>query len=115
MISFKQWKKKPSGATPLLKKIRKKIRSIVPNADIVLYGSRVRGEAGKYSDWDILILVDQVVKNDLIVKLRDSLYDIELESDEILSAIIRSKQDWNSLRYSVLPFRRIVEQEGVLL
>jgi len=65
MKSVQEWEEKPSGASTLLNKIQKKIRSIVPNADIVLYGSRVRGEAGKYSDWDILILVDQVVDNDL--------------------------------------------------
>ena len=51
----------------------------------------------------------------MTIKLRDSLYEIELETDKILSSIIRTRQDWNSPRYSVLPFKRIIEKEGVLL
>ncbi len=115
MKSYKNWKRKTPGTSTLLKKIQESIRTIVPDADIILYGSRVRGEAGKYSDWDILILVDQIVDNDLTEEIRDSLYEVELETDEILSCIIRSKRDWNSPRYSVLPFKRNIEQEGILL
>lgn len=115
MRLFREWEKKPSDAQVLLNKVQKKVRSIVPNADIILYGSRVRGEASKDSDWDLLILVDQPVDHNLTIKLRDNLYEIELETDEILSCIIRSKQDWYSPKYSVLPFKRIIEQEGVIL
>ncbi|OGC01793.1 hypothetical protein A2V82_09590 [candidate division KSB1 bacterium RBG_16_48_16] len=115
MRLFSEWQKKPSDAQVLLNKIRTEVHSIVPNADIILYGSRVRGEASKDSDWDLLILVDQPVDNNLITKLRDSLYETELETDEILSCIVRSKQDWYSPKYSVLPFKGIVEKEGVLL
>ncbi|NIV94870.1 nucleotidyltransferase domain-containing protein [candidate division KSB1 bacterium] len=95
--------------------MQEKIRSIVPNAEIILYGSRVRGEASKNSDWDLLILVDQPVDHNLTMELRDSLYEIELETDEILSCIVRSKQDWYSGKYSVLPFKRLIDQEGVRL
>ena len=115
MILFKEWKEKLSSASLLLNKIQQSIHSIVPNADIILYGSLARNEANKDSDWDILILVDQPVNNNLTIKLRDTLYDIELESDEILSSIIRSKQDWYSPKYSVLPFKHIIEKEGILL
>jgi predicted nucleotidyltransferase len=115
MKSFKEWENKPTGASELLKKVEKQIHSIVPNADVILYGSQVRGEANRFSDWDFLILTDQLVDRNLTIKLRDSLYEIELETDAILSSIIRTKQDWNSPRYSVLPFKRIIEKEGVVL
>jgi predicted nucleotidyltransferase len=115
MRLLSEWQNKPSDAQVLLNKIRTKVHSIAPNADIILYGSRVRGEASKDSDWDLLILVDQPADNNLTTKLRDSLYETELETDEILSCIVRSKQDWYSPRYSVLPFKRVVEKEGVLL
>jgi predicted nucleotidyltransferase len=115
MKSIKEWEDKPVKVSELLKKVERQIHSIVPNADVILYGSRVRGEAGKFSDWDFLILTDQLVDRNLTIKLRDSLYEIELETDEILSSIIRTRQDWHSPRYSVLPFKRIVEKEGVVL
>lgn len=115
MINIKEWEKKSQREMSLLRKVQNCIHAIIPNADIILYGSRVRGEAKKYSDWDFLILVDEPVKRDLTEKLQDSLYEIELETDEILSSIVRSKKDWNSPKYSVLPFKHNVEQEGVLL
>ena len=115
MKSIKEWEDKPAGASVLLKKVERQIHSIVPNADVILYGSQVRGEAGKFSDWDFLILTDQLVDRNLTIKLRDSLYEIELETDKILSSIIRTRQDWHSPRYSVLSFKRIIEKEGVLL
>jgi len=115
MKSIKEWENKPAGASELLKKVKQQIHSIVPNADIILYGSQVRGKASKFSDWDLLILTDQSVDRNLTIKIRDSLYEIELETDEILSSIIRTRQDWNSPKYSVLPFKRIVEKQGIML
>ena len=115
MKLFKEWKDKPFGTSKLLEKVEQQIHSIVPNADIILYGSQVRGETSRFSDWDFLILTDQRADENLTTKLRDSLYEIELENDKILSGIVRSKGDWNSPRYAVLPFKRIVEREGILL
>jgi len=58
MITIKEWKKKTTKTTNLLNKVQRRIHTIASNADIIFYGSRVRGEAKKYSDWDFLILVD---------------------------------------------------------
>ncbi|VEN74255.1 conserved hypothetical protein [Candidatus Desulfarcum epimagneticum] len=115
MKPYKNWEKKPGTASDLLEKIRSHIRLIVPNADIILYGSRARDEAGEFSDWDFLTLIDQPVSADLTEKIRNAVYEIELESDEILSVIVRSRRDWHSPKYSVLPFKRAVENEGVIL
>ena len=51
----------------------------------------------------------------MIVKLKDSLYDVELENDEVVSSIIRSRQEWSSPEYDALPFKKAVEKEGVEL
>jgi uncharacterized protein len=115
MKTLKEWKKRTTKATNLLNIVKKRVHRIDPNADIVFYGSRVRGEAKKYSDWDFLVLVDQAVDRNLTIKIRNSMYEIELETDEILSTIVRSKQEWYSPRYSVLPFKHNVESEGIAL
>jgi len=99
----------------LLKKVQKTIHSVVPGAEIILYGSRARGDASSVSDWDFLILVDQPLDQNIITRIRDRVYDLELETDTVLSSIIRSREEWYSPRYSVLPFKRVVEQEGVSL
>lgn len=40
----------------LLKQIRQAVREVEPDAEIILYGSRSRGDAVLESDWDLLIL-----------------------------------------------------------
>ncbi|MCI0494421.1 nucleotidyltransferase domain-containing protein [candidate division KSB1 bacterium] len=115
MKNFREWNDKSLKKSELIAKVEKKIRSIVHDADIILFGSRVRGTAEKYSDWDFLILIDRTLETALEDKIKDSLYEIELETNEIISSIIRQKEVWNSAKYSVLPFKRVVDQEGVLL
>ena len=39
--------------------IRDTIRASEPTAQIILYGSRARGNARKDSDWDVLAIVDR--------------------------------------------------------
>ncbi|WP_339134265.1 MAG: hypothetical protein WGN25_14930 [Candidatus Electrothrix sp. GW3-4] len=43
------------------------------------------------SDWDFLIIADHPLDREIITKLKDGLYDIELENDEVVSSIIRSR------------------------
>ena len=115
MKSHKNIKKLPQADESLLKQVEQQIHSIVPGAEVILYGSRARCEAGPISDWDFLILVDQPLDRDLIVELKNRLYDLELKTDTVLSSIVRTRDEWNSPRYSVLPFKRVVEQEGISL
>lgn len=104
-----------SGIESVLKRVQEEVHSVLPGAEIILYGSRARGVASPVSDWDFLILVDQPLDRDLIRKVRNRLYDLELETDTVLSSIIRTREEWQSPRYSVLPFKRMVEQEGISL
>jgi uncharacterized protein len=97
----------------ILKKISKSIHSNDPSAEAILFGSRARGDHGEDSDWDILILVDNDrVTNEIEDKFRDELYSIELESGQIISTFIYSKDYWkNSLKYS--PLYKNVTSEGI--
>ncbi|MFW6147160.1 MAG: nucleotidyltransferase domain-containing protein [Thermodesulfobacteriota bacterium] len=115
MKSHKTIKKWAKADESLLKQVEQQIHSIVPDAEVILYGSRARGDARPASDWDFLILVDQPLDRDRILELKNRLYDLELETDTVLTSIVRTSDEWNSPRYSVLPFKRTVEQEGVSL
>jgi predicted nucleotidyltransferase len=100
---------------PVLARVRDEVRTVVPNASVILYGSRARGDAGGQSDWDFLVLVEGPVDQALVTEVRDRLYDLELETGMVLSAIVRSRAEWRSPRYSVLPLKQIVEHEGIIL
>ena len=94
--------------------IRKNIDLIDPKAEIILYGSRARGDDRPDSDWDILILTDYPVDLEKERKFRNNLYDLELETGESFSLFIYSKSDWTT-KQRITPFYHNVIQEGVAL
>lgn len=99
----------------LLARVKQVIREVEPDAEIMLYGSRARGDAGSESDWDFLILLDGLVDDDRTDKIRHRLYELEWESGEVLSCIVRSRQEWQTPRYRSTSLHKIIEREGVLL
>lgn len=99
----------------LLRLVKQTVHEVEPEAEIILYGSRARQEAGSESDWDFLVLVDGPMSGARADAVRHRLYEIEWESGEVLCAVVRSRQEWHSPRYRAMPFRQNVEREGVTL
>ena len=64
----------------LLRRVKQTVHEVEPEAEIVLYGSRSRQEAGPESDWDFLVLVDGPVDDARTDAIRHRLYEIEWES-----------------------------------
>ena len=80
-----------------LENISKVIRTKDPYAEAFLFGSRARGDNRSDSDWDILILIDSLdITNEIEDKFRDELYNLELESGQIISTFIYSKDYWQN-------------------
>jgi len=88
----------------LLEQIRQAIREVEPVAEIILYGSRSRGDAVRESDWDFLILVNGPLSDARTDRIRHRLYEVEWESGEIISSIVRNREQWNSDLYQAMPF-----------
>jgi len=99
----------------LLKQVKETVLKIEPTAEVILYGSRARGDSNADSDWDFLVLVDGPVDDGRVDRIRHRLYEIEWESDQVLSSIVRSRQQWCSQPLSSTPFHLNVELEGIIL
>jgi predicted nucleotidyltransferase len=99
----------------LLERVKQAVHEVEPEADIVLYGSRARGEAHAESDWDFLILLDGEVDDARIDTIRHRLYEIEWDCDEVLCSIVRSRQDWDSSLQQATPFAKILREQGIRL
>jgi len=99
----------------LIEQIRQAVYDVEPAAEIILYGSRSRGDALSESDWDFLILVDGPISDERTDRIRHRLYEIEWESGEVISSIVRNREEWNSDLYQAMPFHQRVQQEGTRL
>jgi predicted nucleotidyltransferase len=99
----------------LLQQVKRVVHEVEPDAEVILYGSRSRGDALSDSDWDFLILVDGPVNDERTDRMRHQLYEIEWECGAVLSSIVRSREEWNSALYRALPFHQRIEQEGTRL
>jgi uncharacterized protein len=99
----------------ILSQIKKIVTEQEPEAKIYLYGSRSRGTAKSYSDWDLLILLnkDKVSPEDE-QKISYPLYDLEFDTGEVISPMIYSEKEWNT-KYRITPFYQNVMREGRLL
>ncbi len=98
----------------MMNRIRQAISEVDANAEVILYGSRVRGDERSDSDWDIIVLTDYEVDVNKEREFRDQLYELELESGEPLSLFVFAKSDWHG-RHKITPFYERVSREGVVL
>jgi len=98
----------------ILKAIENTVHSIEPDARVILFGSRARGDSGTDSDWDILVIVDkpkiEPADSDNIIY---PLYELGWEKGQHFSVKLYSQAEW--LKRSFTPFFKNVESEGILL
>ena len=96
----------------VLSKIKTLVREIDPTADVILYGSRARGDEHPDSDWDLLILVNSKTDLDYERIFRHRLYEIELELVEAFSITVHNKNEWRS-KHWMTPLYQNIAKEGL--
>lgn len=99
----------------IILKIKQIIYHLAPDAEIILYGSRARGNAKKLSDWDLLVLLNSPnISFALETKLMDELYELEIDSGEVISPLFYTKSDWND-NHIVTPLFENIKKDGIRL
>lgn len=97
----------------VIQAIADKAKSVVPpNSEMILFGSRARGDAHEDSDWDILILLDK----DHISFSDYSLYsypfrELGWDLGQYINVVLFTKKSWQE--DSASPFHENVNEEGI--
>ena len=89
------------------------LRARFPVTDIVLYGSKARGDGDPESDIDLLVLTSRPLDNEEQSGMWSHLHDISMRFDVLLSPLTVEARSWREGVHSVLPIHTEVEREGV--
>ncbi len=104
----------PKWQDEILELIRNTIREVEPEAQIILYGSRARGDAREDSDWDVLTIID---KPRLTLKERSNIqypvWDKGLAIGQEINVFPYTRRQWEQAPPSL--FKYNVMKEGIAL
>jgi predicted nucleotidyltransferase len=99
----------------LLAECKAVIREVAPEAELILYGSRARGDAQEDSDYDLLVLVERGGDMDLERAIVDRLVPLEVRTGKVLTVLVYGRSQWDSALYRAMPFHKNVTREGVAI
>ena len=110
-----------------LYRLKAEILKIEPTAQLILYGSRARGDAKPDSDWDLLLLTEKPkLSFEERMKIRRPLTLIELELilrpitlqeldlAEVLSLQIFNLNEWHN-KFRITPYYENIQREGIVV
>ena len=106
-------KKIGSRDSKVVSEFKRKVTEAFPEAEIILYGSKARGEGGEFSDLDLLVILDGVVNTSIEDRIYDLGYELELKHGVILGILVQSRKFWDSDLARAMPLRWNIDREGV--
>ena len=80
--------------------------------EIIIYGSKARGDAGPDSDVDVLVVISSGGRNTKRA-VRHLGHMLAVVSDAVPSIMVYTREEWSSRQQSGSPFYQAVMRDGV--
>lgn len=74
--------------------MRQIIHTVLPEAKVILFGSRANNTATEESDWDLLILDKNTVDKETRWAVHDALYPLSLEMLTVINTVVANEDEW---------------------
>jgi uncharacterized protein len=86
-----------------------------PVKEVILFGSKARGDSDEESDIDLLLLTTKPLHWKERHAIVEALFDVEMKYDVVISIVVNTVYDWNEGICTVLPIREEINREGVVI
>jgi uncharacterized protein len=86
-----------------------------PVRDVILFGSKARGDSDKDSDIDFLLLTTQPLHWKERHAIIDALFEVEMKHDVVISIVVNTVYDWHEGICTVLPIHEEINREGITI
>ncbi len=110
----------------LMKKLRPRIRALKLAKEVrvrltkelgqpvrvIMFGSQARGDAGKESDIDLLVILP-VIDAKTTRLASDVAWEVGFDAGRVISVIPDTKEQMK--RYAFLPFYQVIKREGIVV
>jgi len=80
----------------ILSRVKSQVLAVMPEAEILLFGSRAYGIPTEESDWDILILTEGPVNAAIKKNIHTSLFPLSVEIGAFINTLTIQKNEWEN-------------------
>jgi len=96
-----------------LARLKQDLSARFPLVDIVVFGSRVRGDSDLESDLDVLVVLSVRRSHKIRAEVSGVVFEINLDLGTNISALVVGSEEWLNGRLSESPIKQNVDKEGV--
>jgi len=90
------------------------LRKRFPVEEVIIYGSKVRGDSDEDSDIDLLLISSRAIQWPERKAIIEALFDIEMAHEAIISILIVTAEEWSSGIFTAFPIYQEIMRDGVL-
>jgi predicted nucleotidyltransferase len=93
----------------------KLLKERFPVDEVILFGSKARGEDDPESDIDILVLTSRPITWRERKAITYALFEVEMTYEVVISTLIAASSDWEEGTFSVLPIHGEIAHDGIVI
>lgn len=98
-----------------IKEATRILKKRFPVKEVILFGSKARGDSDRESDIDLLLLTTNPLDWKERHEIVDALFEVEMKNDVVISIIVNTLHDWNDGICTALPIHEHIGREGVAM
>ena len=97
----------------IIEKVKNAVAELDKNSEVILFGSRARGDFKEDSDWDFAAFANLDVNEKLRSKLTYKIFEIELETGSAISVFLYSFNQKEEFAPTL--FFQNIKEEGIIV